>query len=113
MQIKSSINRKKYLLSVPLFRIFEARLGKTSSSDLQVDHLVISLQMQPLLSLADKLGMEPADLTSKLCSYLRSRGADAVFDLRPAEDICLLEMQREFVERWREKVTMLDNFLLV
>ena len=39
----------------------------------------------------------------KLSRFLRSLGADLVLDLKVAEDWSILELQREVLERWRNR----------
>ena len=63
----------------------------------------MSFQLQPLLSLAQKLNLPSAQAAAeKLSFFLSSLGADLVIDLRVFEDLSLLEQQREFVDRVRD-----------
>ncbi len=82
--------------SAELRRIFSAK-GNPG----EFDRIVVSLQVQPLVSLANKLGLSVQDTLGKLTRYFRNLGADAVYDLKLAEDITLLEQEREFLEAYR------------
>ena len=65
------------------------------------DRIVVSLQLQPVISLANKSGLTVEETTAALASYFKSLGADRVYDLKTAHDICLLEHVKEFVEKYR------------
>jgi len=65
------------------------------------DKIIVSLQLQPVISLANKTGLTVDEAARGLASYFRSLGAHAVYDLKTAHDICLLEHVREFVEKFR------------
>ena len=61
----------------------------------------MSLQIQPIVSLAHKLNLNVEEAVMKLVTYFKNMGADFVYDLKLAEDIALLEHQREFLEAHR------------
>ena len=63
----------------------------------------MSLQIQPIVSLAHKLNLNVEEAVMKLVTYFKKMGADFVYDLKLAEDIALLEHQREFLESHRNK----------
>jgi iron only hydrogenase large subunit-like protein len=83
--------------SVELRRI----LSSKNQDDDGVKKVVVSFQLQPILSLAHKLGLTVDDAVLKLTKYFKDLGADYVFDMKLAEDISLLEQQREFVEAYK------------
>lgn len=60
--------------------------------------IVVSLQIQPIVSLANKYHISVDEAANKVSAYFKSMGADYVFDLKLAEDISLIEQNREFVE---------------
>ncbi|CAH2074676.1 unnamed protein product, partial [Iphiclides podalirius] len=70
-----------------------------------VSLVVVSLSPQPVLSLAVRYKLSPDDATKKLVGYFKSLGADLVLDMTIAEDLCLLEAQQEFLQRYREQQT--------
>jgi iron only hydrogenase large subunit-like protein len=89
-----------------LSRIFAAKTG-AGKSDLElppVDFIAVSLQLQPLLSLAQKFQLTPQETAERLSGFLRSLGADRVFHTRAAEDVSLLEHAKEFVRRRRNQL---------
>lgn len=52
--------------------------------------------------------MSPLDMSvqstaDRLSRFLKNLGADLVLDLKVAEDWSILEMQREFLQRWRAR----------
>ncbi|XP_065200810.1 cytosolic Fe-S cluster assembly factor narfl [Planococcus citri] len=65
--------------------------------------IVISLSVQPVLSLASKYAISSQDAFFKLSGFFKSKGADAVFCTKIAEDIALTETTREFLNRWKNK----------
>ena len=68
-----------------------------------IKKIVVSLQIQPIVSLAHKLNLDVEETVAKLVTYFKKLGADCVYDLKMAEDIALLEHQREFLESFRSK----------
>lgn len=63
--------------------------------------IVVSLSIQPILSLAEKYNMSPDETAEKLVTLFKNLGADRVIEMSIAEDFSLLEAQQEFVERFR------------
>ncbi|XP_052759047.1 probable cytosolic Fe-S cluster assembly factor GL21135 [Galleria mellonella] len=84
------------LLKVFSERKYTDNKGVTKSVSL----VVISLSPQPTLSLAARYKLTPEDATKKLAGYFKSLGADLVLDMTVAEDLSLLEVQQEFLERY-------------
>ena len=80
--------------SVELRKIFLSKIAGEG----KIKKIIVSLQIQPIVSLAQKCNM-PVDLTVlKLVKYFKNLGADCVYDLKVAEDIALIEHQRELLE---------------
>ncbi|KAJ1530517.1 hypothetical protein ONE63_005410 [Megalurothrips usitatus] len=73
--------------------------GKEKESKL----IVVSISIQPVLSLAARYKLEPHDAFQRLSGYLKSIGADVVLDMTLSEDLSLLESETEFLERFRSK----------
>lgn len=69
-----------------------------NSPDKSEKVVILSIQIQPLVSLAQKLQLSVDQTAKKLTSYFKSLGVDRVYDLKVAEDLALLEHQREFIE---------------
>ena len=63
--------------------------------------IVVSLSVQPVLSLAARYELEPEDAIRRLAGYFRNLGADMILDMTVAEDFALLESAQEFVERYK------------
>nr|CAD7407694.1 unnamed protein product [Timema cristinae] len=63
--------------------------------------LVVSLSIQPVLSLAERYDLTVDEALQKLSGYFKKLGADLVLDMNIADDLSLLENQREFIERYR------------
>lgn len=68
----------------------------------EIPYIVFSLALQPLLSLGHKFGLSVQDTAEKLTKFLKNLGADIILDLKLAEDWSILELQKEFLERYRE-----------
>ncbi|XP_072943825.1 probable cytosolic Fe-S cluster assembly factor GL21135 [Epargyreus clarus] len=85
-----------------LLRVFsERKYTDTKGITRDVSLVVISISPQPTLSLAARYKLSAEEATRKLAGYFRSLGADLVLDMTVAEDLSLLEAQREFVQRYR------------
>ena len=67
--------------------------------------VVFSLGLQPLLSLSLKYGLAVQETAEKLTSFLKQLGADLVVDLKLAEDWSILELEREFLQRYRDRTS--------
>lgn len=61
----------------------------------------MSLSIQPILSLAVRFNLSPNDCAAKLVQYFKILGADMVVDMSIADDLTMLESQKEFVKRMR------------
>ena len=80
--------------SVELRKVFANK--KANQGHVKV--IVLSMQIQPLISLANKLQMTVDETVTKLTSYFKNLGTDYVFDLKVAEDLAMLEHQKELFE---------------
>ncbi|KAJ8933935.1 hypothetical protein NQ314_013691 [Rhamnusium bicolor] len=85
-----------------LIRVFEDNKILKSQGKLQEAKLIIvSVSIQPILSLAIRYNLLPNDCAAKLVQYFKKLGADMVIDMTVADDFALLESQREFIRRYR------------
>ncbi|XP_046965234.1 probable cytosolic Fe-S cluster assembly factor GL21135 [Vanessa cardui] len=79
----------------------ERKYTDTQGVTRDVTLVVISLSVQPTLSLAARYKLDPEEATRKLVGYFKSLGADLVLDMTVAEDLSLLEAQQEFLQRYQ------------
>ncbi|KAK2585786.1 hypothetical protein KPH14_010391 [Odynerus spinipes] len=63
--------------------------------------IVVSLSIQPVLSMAQRYELKPEQALHKLAGYFYKLGADVVLDMTIADDFALLESAKEFVERYK------------
>ncbi|CAG9835690.1 unnamed protein product [Diabrotica balteata] len=73
--------------------------GDGRSNDIQI--VIVSLSIQPILSLAVRYNLKPDECAAKLCQYFKQLGADMVVDMTTADDLAILEAQKEFIRRYR------------
>jgi len=64
-------------------------------------YIVLSLSVQPVLSLAQRYELTPEQALRKLAGFFYRLGADAILDMTAADDFALLEAAKEFVERYK------------
>ncbi|XP_026468749.1 probable cytosolic Fe-S cluster assembly factor AAEL012261 [Ctenocephalides felis] len=76
-------------------------LKLSSSNDSKL--VIISLAVQPIVSLSIKYGLSVQDTAEKVSGYFKSLGADLVIDMKIADDISLVENATEFIERYHSK----------
>lgn len=67
--------------------------------------IVISVSIQPILSLAVRYNLTPNDCAAKLVEYFKILGADIVLDMSIADELALLESRKEFVKRFKKPQT--------
>lgn len=67
----------------------------------EVKLIIVSLSIQPILSLAVFYNLSPNECAGKLAGYFKSLGADMVLDMTIADDFALLESEKEFIQRFR------------
>ncbi|XP_058797904.1 probable cytosolic Fe-S cluster assembly factor AGAP009023 [Phymastichus coffea] len=84
-----------------LLRVFQEKLEKQKQGEDNTKFIVVSLSIQPILSLAERYKLKPEDTAQKLAGYFKSVGADMVLDMTIAEDFSLIESAKEFVERYK------------
>eukprot|EP00064_Thunnus_orientalis_P002852 superscaffoldBa00000222_g2860 len=65
--------------------------------------LVASVCPQSLPFFAVKFGLDITEATHKLCGFLKSLGAQYVFDTTLAAGFSILESQKEFIQRYRRR----------
>lgn len=65
--------------------------------------IVVSVSIQPILSLAVNYNLKPNECAAKLAGYFKHLGADIVVDMTIADDFALIEAQKEFIRRYRSK----------
>ncbi|KAL0272081.1 UNVERIFIED_CONTAM: hypothetical protein PYX00_005190 [Menopon gallinae] len=70
--------------------------------------VVVSLSIQSVVSLAQKYEMTPEQVAKCLATFFKQLGADKVIEMSIAEDLSLLEVQNEFIERYRNKTTTVN-----
>ncbi|XP_014668400.1 PREDICTED: cytosolic Fe-S cluster assembly factor narfl-like isoform X2 [Priapulus caudatus] len=69
----------------------------------EVYTVVISISPQSRASLATKYGLSVVEAARKLTGFFKKLGCDHVFDTTFARDFSLIESQREFVQRYRNR----------
>ena len=84
--------------STELRKIFAS---KSQEEGGKIKKIIVSMQIQPIISLAQKLNLSVEDTVLRLSTYFKKLGADFVYDLKIAEDLALLEHQHEFIEAYR------------
>lgn len=86
-----------------MMRVFnENRIMKQTGED-NAKLIVVSLSLQPVLSLAAANNLNAQQAAEKLAGYFKRLGADLVLDMGIADDFALLEIQQEFIERFHAK----------
>lgn len=63
--------------------------------------IIVSVSIQPILSLAIYYNLTPNECAAKVAGYFKYLGADMVVDMTLADDLALIECEREFVQRFR------------
>ena len=74
-------------------------------------HIVVSLSVQPVLSLAERYGLQPEDAAERIAGYFIQLGADTILDMTIADDFALIESAKEFVERYKLSQEGVQNHL--
>nr|XP_022918368.1 probable cytosolic Fe-S cluster assembly factor CPIJ010948 [Onthophagus taurus] len=92
-----------------LLRVFDQNKTFKANNSPETQHIIISVSLQPLLSLAIRYDLAPNDCAAKLAGFFKGLGADAVVDINIAEDFALLENQKEFIRRFREAESVDGN----
>lgn len=89
-----------------LYRIFK---DKKNQQGISIQLIVVSLSVQPILSLAERYNLEPEDTALRLSGYFRKLGADIILDMTVADDLALLESGKEFIKRYNNYQKNLNN----
>lgn len=63
--------------------------------------IVVSISVQPILSLAIRYNLTPDQCARRLAGYLKQLGADYVVDMTVADELALVEARKEFIRRYR------------
>ncbi|KAF5292594.1 hypothetical protein FQA39_LY13927 [Lamprigera yunnana] len=84
-----------------LLRIFdENKKLRLEGRDADAKLIVVSVSIQPVLSLAVRYNLEPNEAAARLNGYFHELGADMVVDMAVAENFALIECQKEFLKRY-------------
>lgn len=94
-----------------LLRVFQDKLAQQNIGSTNLKYIVVSLSVQPVLSLAQHYELTPEQTLCKLAGFFYKLGADAVLDMTVADDFVLLEAAKEFVERYKANKEDIKNQL--
>ncbi|EZA50159.1 probable cytosolic Fe-S cluster assembly factor CPIJ010948 [Ooceraea biroi] len=94
-----------------LLRIFQEKVAQQTAGNTDIKYIVISLSVQPVLSLAQHYELTPEQCLHKLAGFFYQLGADAVLDMTVADDFALIEAAKEFVERYKASKEGIKNQL--
>ncbi|XP_014476621.1 PREDICTED: probable cytosolic Fe-S cluster assembly factor CPIJ010948 [Dinoponera quadriceps] len=84
-----------------LLRVFQEKVAQQNVGNTDSKYIVVSLSVQPVLSLAQRYELTPEQALCKLAGFFYRLGADTVLDMTMADDFALLEAAKEFVERYK------------
>lgn len=84
-----------------LLRVFQEKVRNQDEKSDSPKFIVVSLSIQPVLSMAQRYELKPEQALHKLAGYFYKLGADVVLDMTIADDFALLESAKEFVERYK------------
>lgn len=73
--------------------------GSVGENGNAVKTVIVSLSVQPILSLALKYGLSPERMVAQLGGLLKRLGVDLVLDIAVAHDLALSELGEEFLEK--------------
>ncbi|XP_077258657.1 putative cytosolic Fe-S cluster assembly factor AGAP009023 [Temnothorax americanus] len=94
-----------------LLRVFQEKVAQQNVGSIDSKYIVVSLSVQPVLSLAQRYELTPEQTLCKLAGFFYRLGADAVLDMTVADDFVLLEAAKEFVERYKASKEGIKNQL--
>lgn len=69
----------------------------------QARKIVFTISQQSILSLSQKYHLSVEEAAAHLSGFLRQLGADYILTTKVADDLALLEMRSEFIERFQDK----------
>lgn len=78
----------------------ETKKLRSDGNEKEAKFIIISVSVQPLLSLAVRYNITPDEAALRLAGYFKYLGADMVVDMAVAENFALLESRKEFVRRY-------------
>ncbi|KAK0174843.1 hypothetical protein PV327_010566 [Microctonus hyperodae] len=81
-----------------LIRIFQEKKQQSSADS---PFIIVSLSVQPILSIAQRYELNANEAALKIAGYFRELGADMILDMTVAEDFALMESAKEFVNRYK------------
>ncbi|KAG5316719.1 NARF factor, partial [Acromyrmex insinuator] len=84
-----------------LLKVFQEKIAQQNVGSTDSKYIIVSLSVQPVLSLAQHYELTPEQTLHKLAGYFYQLGADAVLDMTVADDFVLVEAAKEFVERYK------------
>ncbi|KAL0126459.1 hypothetical protein PUN28_005077 [Cardiocondyla obscurior] len=84
-----------------LLRVFQEKVAQQNIGNADSKYIVVSLSVQPVLSLAQRYELTPEQALCKLAGFFYRLGADTVLDMTVADDFVLLEAAKEFIERYK------------
>lgn len=91
-----------------LLRVFEEK-KINEKNNTNTKFIVVSLSIQPILSLAERYSMNSQETIEKVAGYFRELGADMILDMTIADDFALLECAKEFVDKYRDNDNIKNN----
>ncbi|XP_012057524.1 PREDICTED: probable cytosolic Fe-S cluster assembly factor CPIJ010948 isoform X1 [Atta cephalotes] len=94
-----------------LLRVFQEKVVQQNVGSTDSKYIIVSLSVQPVLSLAQHYELTPEQTLHKLAGFFYRLGADAVLDMTVADDFVLLEAAKEFVERYKASKEGMKNQL--
>ncbi|XP_070167232.1 probable cytosolic Fe-S cluster assembly factor AGAP009023 [Polyergus mexicanus] len=94
-----------------LLRVFQEKITQQNIGSTDLKYIIVSLSVQPVLSLAQRYELTPEQTLCKLAGFFYKLGADAVLDMTMADDFVLLEAAKEFVERYKANKEGIKNQL--
>ncbi|EFN75214.1 probable cytosolic Fe-S cluster assembly factor AGAP009023 [Harpegnathos saltator] len=84
-----------------LLRVFQEKVAQQNIENTDSKYIVVSLSVQPILSLAQRYELTPEQALRRLAGFFYQLGADSVLDMTMADDFALLEAAKEFIERYK------------
>ncbi|XP_063700453.1 probable cytosolic Fe-S cluster assembly factor GJ13047 [Culicoides brevitarsis] len=87
-----------------LLRVLDENQKAKDSGDVEnIKTIVFTVSQQPILSLANRYGLDVETCASKLSAYFKSLGADVVLGTKIADDFALIEARNEFLDRFNSE----------
>lgn len=83
-----------------VMKVIRENNAHKASSNENTKTIVLSLAIQPVLSLAAKFALSHEQVVAKLCGFFKRLGVDLVLDVGIAHCFSLVELQNEFLDRF-------------